>query len=111
RGLTYRLARSDVQRILGVDPVDVEDRRQILNVGDLVRGRRVREEVALGVVAQLFVRQPAHPLDERACDLAAVDAGIDRPTDVHEQVDAAHVHHAGEAVDLNVRYTHTLREV
>ena len=95
RGAERRLADGFAARMFTVFvslsiQVDVEHLRHVADVRDLVRRRRVRQQLAVGVVAQLLGRHPAHSLDEPADDLAAVDAGVDRLADVHQQVAAQH---------------------
>src|SRR5581483_5858533 len=83
------LAGADVHRVrLVLDVIEVEYFRHILNVWDLVRGRRVRQQLADRRVTNLPVGQPAGPLDESAGHLAAIDARIERLTDVHQHVAA-----------------------
>src|SRR5712691_5712359 len=69
-----------------------------------------KELAALGVT-QILGRQPAQALDERAGDLAAIDARIDRPADVHQHIAARHFHLAGEAIDENLGARRAHREV
>src|SRR5206468_8228319 len=73
--------------------------------------RTVRPQLALGRILELFRRDPAHALDEPADDLAAVDAGVDRFADVHEQIDALDAHLAGEAVEQDLRAGDAVGEV
>src|SRR5205823_14083274 len=72
---------------------------------------RVGEQIAVGRPALLFRSQPADALDERAGDLAAIDARIDRLADVHQQIAAQYPHHPGEAIDLHLGHGGSLREV
>src|SRR5436305_9600938 len=59
----------------------------------------MRQQGAVGSVAQLFRGDPAQPLDEAADDLAAIDGGVDRSAEVHEEIDAQYRDVAGEAID------------
>lgn len=94
-----------------VEQVEIEHRRQIADVRDLVRRRRVRQQHAAVRVLQLLGGAPAHPLDEGPEQLAAVDARVDRYADVHEHVDARDAQFAGEAVDLDLGDRRAVGEV
>ncbi len=56
--------------------LEIEDRRQVADVGDFVGGGRVRQEGAGVVVLEFLHRAPAHALNKAAEDLPAVDAGL-----------------------------------
>ena len=85
--------------------------RHVGDRGNLVRRRRMAQQLAAFAVDQALGRDPAHALDEAADDLAAVDAGIDRAADVDQQIDARHGELAGEAIDLDLGDGRALRVV
>ena len=104
RRLADRLRAIDARRRIRphVEP-RVEDRRHVGGDRDLVGRRRVGGQPSLGVVDQLFGRQPAHALDEAALDLADVERRIDRGADVVQEVGAQDLHLAGQRVDRDLR--------
>ena len=63
------------------------------------------------VVNQAFSRRPSHPLDESACNLSHVDAGVDRLTDVHQQIDTRNSQITREAINFDFRDRSALGEV
>ena len=65
----------------------------------------------LRVVDERFGRDPAHPLDEPADDLPAIDARVDRPADIDQQIDPRHAQLAGEAVDEHLGHGGALRVI
>src|SRR3984893_8894267 len=80
-----------------VDPC-IELRRYVACHRNLVRGRRVRHQLALVVPPQLFRREPTRPLDEATLDLAHVDRRVQRLPNVVQNVDAQQPVFAGQRV-------------
>ena len=80
----------------------VELGRRVAEGRDLVGARRVRQEAPAIVPEQLLARQPAHALHERALDLPAIDARVQRVAHVVEDVHAEDALHPAEAVDLDL---------
>ena len=109
----HRLAA--VNRILGIGRVGqqthaeiarhVPDRRNFVGVG------RMREQFALAVPDQFLGGEPTHALHETTFDLSAIDTLIDGLSAVVENVDAAHMHVAGETIDLDFADRGTYRKI
>ena len=104
RWFADRFALADVFLVLGiVDEVDVQRAGEVGDVGDFVGRGAGRKQLARVVVTQFFVGHPADALDETADDLAAIDAGVDRLADVHQQVGPIVNQFASEAIDGHFR--------
>ena len=84
---------------------DTVDRR------DLVLVRRIREQLAVFRVEQLFGGGPAHSLHKAADHLAAVDGRVDRPAEVEQDVNPRDRKLAGESVDHNFGNGRSVRVV
>mmetsp|Transcript_321 Transcript_321/g.1070 ORF Transcript_321/g.1070 Transcript_321/m.1070 type:complete len:215 (-) Transcript_321:3072-3716(-) len=59
----------------------------------------------------LLHRTPTHALHKCALNLANINRGIKRPTDVHDNVGPQHLELASEAVNLNLAHSCTIGEV
>ena len=113
RRLADGLAAVDaVFRVLAGVELHVEHRRAVVRGRDLVGAGRVRRQLAaLWMPHQLFGRQPAHALDERAFDLADVDGRVQRFAGVVQDVGAQQFPLAGERVDDHFAHGRAVREV
>ena len=78
-----------------------ESLRRVSDGGDLVGARGMSEEPAVLAPLQFFAGEPAHSLDEPAFDLATIDPGIQRFSDVVENIHGDDALHPGIAVDLD----------
>jgi len=73
--------------------------RHVCHRGDLVAGRAVGHQLALGIPHQFLHGQPARPLYIPAFDLADVDGRVQRGTDIMEDIGTQHFVFAGQGVD------------
>src|ERR1041385_2778502 len=71
----------------------------------------MRKQSALIVPLQFFRGQPAHPLNETAFDLSAIDPFVDRLAGVMQDVHTQHSVHPGETVHLNFCHRRPASEV
>ena len=60
---------------------------------------RVPQQIAALVIDQRFRSDPTHALNESANNLATIHAGVDRATDVDEQIHPRHRQFAGETIN------------
>src|SRR5258708_11806989 len=60
---------------------------------------------------QLLVGNPAHPRTEPADHLAAINVGVERSTQIHQDVDPRHSELAGQSVDYDLGDRGTVGEV
>ena len=98
--LADRLAAVEVDGVAGgIEEGDVELRRHIGHMGDLVRRRRMGEQLSRAGVTERFGGDPAHALHETTRHLPQIDRRIDRSAQIHEDVGARHLHVARVAVD------------
>ena len=71
----------------------------------------MRQQPSFRIPDQFFAREPACALHKAAFDLAARDPEINRVAGVMQNIDAPHVHHAGEAIDFDFRHRRADREI